>query len=72
LDHAIRRCLVLTLGVTTGALVLLAVGTPGATLLAVAPAVVCLGAHLVIGHGSASGSGGPPDGRRVDATHGQR
>lgn len=51
----IRRCLAMTAGAALLALVLLAAGVPGAVLLGLAPALVCLGMHLVMGHGDAHG-----------------
>jgi hypothetical protein len=72
LDRTIRRCLVLTLGAVAVALVLLAAGMPGATLLAFAPAIVCIGAHLVMGHDGAGGHGAPHEEHRLDAGQGGR
>jgi hypothetical protein len=55
MDSLIRRCLAMTIGAVALAAVLIALGVPGATILAFAPLVVCLGAHLVIGHGAEHG-----------------
>ena len=51
----IRRCLAMTVGALAVAAVLLAAGVPGAVLLALAPALVCVGMHVAIGHGDAHG-----------------
>jgi hypothetical protein len=51
----IRRCLAMAVGGLAVAAVLLAAGVPGAVLLAFAPAVVCVGMHVVMGHGDAHG-----------------
>ena len=51
----LRRCLAMTVGASALAALLLAAGVPGAVLLAVAPALVCVGMHLVVGHGDAHG-----------------
>lgn len=53
MNPMIRRCLAMTVGAGAVAAVLLAAGVPGAVLLAVAPALVCVGMHLVMGHGDA-------------------
>ncbi len=45
----------MTVGAGALAAVLLAVGVPGAVLLALAPALVCVGMHVVMGHGDAHG-----------------
>jgi 4-hydroxybenzoate polyprenyltransferase len=47
------RCLAMTAGALLLAGFLLALGVPGAVLLGLAPALVCVGMHLVMGHGSA-------------------
>jgi hypothetical protein len=51
----VRLCLAMTVGALAVAAVLLAAGVPGAVLLAIAPALVCVGMHVVIGHGDAHG-----------------
>jgi hypothetical protein len=53
MNSMVRRCLAMTVGAAAVAAVLLAAGVPGAVLLALAPALVCLGMHLVMGHGDA-------------------
>jgi hypothetical protein len=45
----------MTVGALAVAAVLLAAGVPGAVLLALAPALVCVGMHVVMGHGDAHG-----------------
>ena len=45
----------MTAGAGALAAVLLAAGVPGAVLLVLAPALVCVGMHLVMGHGDAHG-----------------
>lgn len=54
-NSMIRRCLAMTVGAALLAVVLLAAGVPGAVLLGLAPALVCVGMHLVMGHGDADG-----------------
>ncbi len=54
----VRRCLAMTVGAVVLASVLVAAGVPGAVLLAVAPALVCVAMHLAMGHGD-------PDGRQL-------
>lgn len=51
MDRTIRLCFAMTAGAAALVLVLLAAGVPGATILAFAPVVVCLGAHAFMGHG---------------------
>ena len=51
----LRRCLAMTAGAAVLAVVLLAAGVPGAVLLALAPALVCVAMHIVMGHGDAHG-----------------
>jgi hypothetical protein len=51
----IRHCLAMTAGAAVLAVVLLAAGVPGAVLLALAPALVCVGMHALMGHGDAHG-----------------
>jgi hypothetical protein len=55
MNSMVRRCLAMTAGAAALAVVLLAAGVPGAVLLALAPALVCVGMHLVMGHGDAHG-----------------
>jgi hypothetical protein len=55
MNSMVRRCLAMTVGAAVLAALLLAVGVPGAVLLALAPALVCVGMHLVMGHGDAHG-----------------
>ena len=52
------RCLAMSVGAALLAVALLAAGVPGAVLLAVAPVLVCVAMHLVMGHGD-------PDGERL-------
>ena len=52
---AVRRCLAMSAGAVFLALVLLAAGVPGAVLLGVAPALVCVAMHLLMGHGDPHG-----------------
>jgi len=54
----IGRCLAMSVGAALLAIALLAAGVPGAVLLAVAPVLVCVAMHLVMGHGD-------PDGERL-------
>jgi hypothetical protein len=72
MDSLIRRCLAMSVGAVALAFVLLAAGIPGATLLAFAPVVVCLGAHLVMGHGAGHGAAAPQDEHGVPAEHSHR
>lgn len=51
----VRRCLAMTVAVLGVGAALLAAGVPGAVLLAIAPALLCVGMHLVMGHGDAHG-----------------
>jgi Protein of unknown function (DUF2933) len=46
-----RRCLAMSVGAVLLAGVLFAAGVPGAVLLAVAPVLLCVAMHLVMGHG---------------------
>jgi hypothetical protein len=55
MNTMVRRCLAMTVGALAVAAVLLAAGVPGAVLLAIAPALACVGMHVVMGHGDASG-----------------
>lgn len=55
MSSMVRRCLAMTVGGLGVGAVLLAVGVPGALLLALAPALLCVGMHLVMGHGDANG-----------------
>ena len=55
MNTLIRRCLAMTAGAAVLAVALLAAGVPGAVLLALAPALVCVGMHVVMGHGDAHG-----------------
>jgi hypothetical protein len=54
----IGRCIAMSVGAALLAIALLAAGVPGAVLLAVAPVLVCVAMHLVMGHGD-------PDGERL-------
>jgi Protein of unknown function (DUF2933) len=54
----VRRCLMMGAGALLVAGVLLAIGVPGAILFALAPVLVCVAMHLVMGHGD-------PDGRQL-------
>jgi len=53
----LRPCLAISVGAIALSAVLLSTGVPGAVLLAVAPALVCVGMHLVMGHGDPHGEG---------------
>ena len=55
MNSMVRRCLAMTVGAGALAVVLLAAGVPGAVLLALTPALVCVGMHVVMGHGDAHG-----------------
>lgn len=55
MNTSLRRCLAMTVGALAVVAVLLAAGVPGAVLLALAPALVCVGMHVVMGHGDAHG-----------------
>ena len=72
MDSLIRRCLAMTIGAVALVAILVALGMPGATILAFAPVVVCLGAHLVIGHGAGHGDASRPDGQVAHEEHGHR
>ncbi len=50
-----RRCLAMSVGAVLLAGVLFAAGVPGAVLLAVAPVLLCVAMHLVMGHGDPDG-----------------
>jgi 4-hydroxybenzoate polyprenyltransferase len=45
----------MTVGAIAVAGVLFAAGVPGAVLLGIAPALLCVGMHLIMGHGDAHG-----------------
>ena len=51
MTSTLRRCVALTAATVVGAAVLLAAGVPGGLLLSLAPALICVGMHLVMGHG---------------------
>ena len=51
----VRHCLAMTVGALGVGAVLIAAGVPGVVLLALAPALLCVGMHLVMGHGDAHG-----------------
>ena len=55
MSRMVRRCLAMTVGAAAIGGILLAAGVPGAALLAVAPALLCVGIHLVMGHGDPDG-----------------
>ena len=55
MSTTLRRCLAMTFGAVALTAVLLAAGVPGAVLLGIAPALVCVGMHFVMGHGDAHG-----------------
>ena len=72
----LRRCLLMSVGALALAGVLLAVGVPGAVLLGFAPLVVCVGMHLLMGHGAthsqyplatAQHAGVPHEGQEITA-----
>jgi hypothetical protein len=52
------RCLAMSVGGILVAGLLLAAGVPGAVLLGIGPALVCVAMHLAMGHGD-------PDGRQL-------
>jgi hypothetical protein len=58
MTRRLGRCLAMTIAAFLLAVVFLAVGVPGAWLLALAPALLCVAMYLLIGHGL-----GDPDGR---------
>jgi hypothetical protein len=51
----LRHCLAMSAGAVLLAVALLAAGIPGAVLLGVAPALVCVAVHLAMGHGDPDG-----------------
>jgi len=51
----VGRCLAMSAGAALLALLLLAAGVPGAALLGLAPALVCVVVHFVMGHGDPHG-----------------
>jgi hypothetical protein len=51
----IRRCLMMGGGALFAAVILLALGIPGAVLLVLAPVLVCVAVHLAMGHGDPDG-----------------
>jgi hypothetical protein len=53
------RCLLVSIGGLGLAGILLVAGVPGAVLLGLAPLAICLGMHLLMGHGATHGQGGP-------------
>ena len=53
-----RHCIAMSLGAALLAVVLFVAGVPGALLLVLVPALVCVAMHLVMGHGD-------PDGRQL-------
>lgn len=55
MSPVVRRCLAMTVGAAALLALLLAMGVPGAVLLTFAPALLCVGIHLVMGHGNAHG-----------------
>ena len=55
MSSVMRRCIAMTAGAAVLAVVLLGAGVPGAVLLGLAPALVCMGIHLVMGHGDPHG-----------------
>jgi|BarGraNGADG00212_1021973.scaffolds.fasta_scaffold30102_1 hypothetical protein len=61
---AVRRCLAMSAGAMVLAIVLLAAGVPGAVLLGVAPALLCVAMHMLMGHGDPHGGDLPETGRR--------
>jgi hypothetical protein len=72
MDPMIRRCLAMTAAAAALVVVLLAAGVPGATILAFAPVVVCLGAHALMGHGTGHGTADRHDDAGAQLGHGQR
>ena len=62
---AVRRCLAMSAGAVLLALVLLAAGVPGAVPLGVAPALLCVAMHMLMGHGDPHGRDLPETGRRA-------
>ena len=55
MNGMLRRCLLMSIGALALAGVLLAAGVPGGVLLGFAPLAVCLGIHVLMGHGDANG-----------------
>lgn len=55
MNAKMRRCLAMTVGAVALGGILLAAGVPGAALLAVAPALLCVGMHLAMDHGDPHG-----------------
>jgi hypothetical protein len=51
----LRRCLAMIAGAVAGSALLLAAGVPGAVLLAVAPVLVCVALHVLMGHADPHG-----------------
>jgi hypothetical protein len=71
MDRTIRVCLAMTAGAAALVLVLVAAGVPGATILAFAPVVFCLGAHALMGHGGGHAHA-PHDEPPASVTRGRR
>ena len=55
MNGLLRRCVLMSIGALALAGVLLAAGVPGAVLLGLTPLAICLGMHLLMGHGDARG-----------------
>jgi 4-hydroxybenzoate polyprenyltransferase len=53
----VRSCLAMTTGALPLAAILLVAGVPGAVLLALAPALLCVGMHLLMDHGQGDAEG---------------
>jgi hypothetical protein len=51
----LRQCVAMFAGAVLLAVTLLIAGVPGAVLLGVAPALVCVAVHLAMGHGDPHG-----------------
>jgi hypothetical protein len=51
----LRHCLAMSVGAVILAATLLVAGVPGAVLLGLAPALVCVAIHLAMGHGDPHG-----------------
>lgn len=54
MEALLRRCLLMCIGALALVGMLLVVGLPGAALVGFAPFAICLGLHLLMGHGAAS------------------
>ncbi len=55
MDRLLRLCLAMTLAIVALALMLVAAGVPGVSIVALTPLLLCLGMHLVMGHHAGAG-----------------